>query len=72
VDDKVDVLLDVLDLEVGEVRVDADGQVGREGPGGGGPGEEGGRRVVDEGEGDGDWDEGTIVQETYDGEGKEE
>lgn len=53
-DDEVLVLLNVVDLEVGEVGVDADGQVGREGPRGGGPGEEGGGGVVNERERNGD------------------
>jgi len=54
VNDEVLISLDVVDLEVSEVGVNANGQVGREGPRSGGPGEEGGGRVVDEGEGDGD------------------
>jgi len=67
VDDEVLISLDVVNFEVGEVGVNADGQVGRKGPRSGGPGEEGGGGVVDEGEGDGD----CAKEEVMMGEGRE-
>lgn len=54
VKDEVLLALDVVDLDVGEVGVDTEAEVRGEGPGRGRPGEERGRRVVDEGKGDGD------------------
>jgi hypothetical protein len=58
VDDEVLIALDVVDLEVRELGMGADGEVGRERPGGRRPDEERGRRVVDEREGD---DDGRVV-----------
>lgn len=55
--DEVLVALEVVDLDVGEVGVDTQAQVGGEGPRRGRPCKEGGRGVVDEGERNGDWDE---------------
>ena len=51
-EDKVLVAVEVVDLDVGEVGVHAQAEVGGQRPGGGGPREEGGGGVGLEGEGD--------------------
>ena len=43
-----------MDFDVGEFGVDTESEIGREGPGSGRPGEESGRRIVDEFESDSD------------------
>ena len=53
--DEVGVSLEVVDFDVSEVGVDTQSQVGGQGPRRGSPGEEGGGRVVDERERDGNW-----------------
>jgi hypothetical protein len=60
-EDEVLIPLKVVDLDIGEVGVDAEAEVGWEGIRGGRPGEEGGRGVVDEGECDGDYGRGVGV-----------
>lgn len=59
-DDEVTVALGVVNLDVGELGVNAKSEVGGEGPGGGGPREEGGGGVVEKGKGDGDCGEGDV------------
>jgi hypothetical protein len=62
-EDELAVALGVVDLNVGELGVNAKSEVGRKSPRGGGPGEEGNGGVLDEREGDGDCERGRGLAE---------